>query len=189
MFQFDVQGQVAKSTHAGVPWLLYLRQQVGERVHFWPFDGWTVPDGRSAVVEVYPALWSRGFDSEERNGDQHDAYAVAEWLRRADLDGSLRAYFAPPLAPDEQALAQVEGWILGVMGPLNAATGVRPSAPAQRKAVMKRGRVMFDRISFDPKILGGRACIRGLRIPVSLILGQMAQGATQEEILKDYPDL
>jgi uncharacterized protein (DUF433 family) len=48
---------------------------------------------------------------------------------------------------------------------------------------------MFDRITFDPKILGGRACVRGLRIPVSLLVGQVAHGASQEEILKDYPDL
>lgn len=50
VFHFDVQGSVAKSTHAGIPWLLYLRQQLGKRVHFWPFDGWQIPTGRSAVV-------------------------------------------------------------------------------------------------------------------------------------------
>jgi uncharacterized protein (DUF433 family) len=48
---------------------------------------------------------------------------------------------------------------------------------------------MFDRITFDPKIVGGRACIRGLRIPVSVIVSQIAHGASQAEILKDYPDL
>lgn len=48
---------------------------------------------------------------------------------------------------------------------------------------------MFQRITFDPEILGGRACIRGMRIPVSVILGQIAHGATVEEILEDYPDL
>ena len=47
----------------------------------------------------------------------------------------------------------------------------------------------FDRITFDPEILGGRACIRGMRIPVSLIVGQVAHDATVEEILADYPDL
>jgi len=47
----------------------------------------------------------------------------------------------------------------------------------------------FDRITFDPKIMGGRACIRGMRIPVSVIVGQIAHGATVEEILRDYPDL
>ena len=48
---------------------------------------------------------------------------------------------------------------------------------------------MFTRITFDPKIMGGRACIRGMRIPVSVIVSQFAHGAAQEEILNDYPDL
>ena len=47
----------------------------------------------------------------------------------------------------------------------------------------------FTRITFDDKIMGGRACIRGMRIPVSVIMGQIAHGATPEEILNDYPDL
>ncbi len=37
--------------------------------------------------------------------------------------------------------------------------------------------------------MGGRACIRGMRIPVSVIVSQIAHGATFDEILKDYPDL
>ncbi len=49
--------------------------------------------------------------------------------------------------------------------------------------------VAFDRITFDPAILGGRACIRGMRIPVSVIVKQIAHGATREEVLTDYPDL
>jgi uncharacterized protein (DUF433 family) len=48
---------------------------------------------------------------------------------------------------------------------------------------------MFDRITFDPSILGGRACIRGMRIPVSVIVSQIANGATHQEILDGYPDL
>ena len=47
----------------------------------------------------------------------------------------------------------------------------------------------FDRITFDPKMMGGRAFIRGLRIPVSVIVGQIAYGATTKEVLEDYPDL
>jgi hypothetical protein len=50
VFHFDVQGSVAKSTHAGIPWLLYLRRQLGARLHFWPFDGWSIPERKSAVV-------------------------------------------------------------------------------------------------------------------------------------------
>jgi len=47
----------------------------------------------------------------------------------------------------------------------------------------------FDRITFNDRILGGRACIRGMRIPVSVIVGQIAYGASVEEVLADYPDL
>lgn len=47
----------------------------------------------------------------------------------------------------------------------------------------------FDRITFDREIMGGRACIRGMRIPVSVILRQIAHGATTEQVLRDYPDL
>ena len=47
----------------------------------------------------------------------------------------------------------------------------------------------FDRITFDKEIMGGRACIRGMRIPVSLVVRQIAHGASVEEILEDYPDL
>lgn len=47
----------------------------------------------------------------------------------------------------------------------------------------------FDRITFNPRIVGGRACIRGMRLPVSVIVGQIAHGATREEVLTDYPDL
>jgi uncharacterized protein (DUF433 family) len=48
---------------------------------------------------------------------------------------------------------------------------------------------MFKRITFDPQIMGGRACIRGMRIPVAVIVEQIAHGVTVEEILRDYPDL
>jgi len=47
----------------------------------------------------------------------------------------------------------------------------------------------FDRITFDPNILGGRACIRGMRISVSLIVNLVANGMTVEEIIVEYPDL
>ena len=114
VFHFDVPGTVAKSTHAGLPWLRYLRQRVGHRVHFWPFDGWSIPADRSAIAEVYPSLWSRSFPREGRTGDQHDAFSIASWLRRADLDGSLADFLDPPLTPSERTIAEIEGWILGV---------------------------------------------------------------------------
>ena len=116
VFKFDVQGSVAKSTHAGLPWLRYLRAQCHEKVHFWPFDGWEIPAGHPVVAEVYPSLWTRRFANDgERNADQHAAYAAAAWLRRADMNGSLGRYFNLPLEPEERAIAQIEGWILGVV--------------------------------------------------------------------------
>jgi hypothetical protein len=114
VFHFDVQGQVAKSTHAGIPWLRFIRQELGGRIHFWPFDGWDIPQGKSAIVEAYPALWSRSFAREGRTGDQHDAYSIAAWLSRSDRDGSLGEFLDPELPFEEKRLAGIEGWILGV---------------------------------------------------------------------------
>jgi hypothetical protein len=114
VFRFGVIGEVATSTHAGIPWLRFIRKRLGKGVHFWPFDGWVIPAGHSAVVEVYPALWSRSFARADRTGDQHDAYSVTAWLSRADQDGSLAAFLKPDLKAPERAVAQVEGWIFGV---------------------------------------------------------------------------
>ena len=47
----------------------------------------------------------------------------------------------------------------------------------------------FDRITFDPDILGGKACIRGLRITISLVVNLLANGMASQEILEEYPDL
>ena len=115
VFHFDVPGSVAKSTHAGLPWLRFLRRQLGVSIHFWPFDGWTVPPGRSVVAEVYPSLWSRDFPRESRTADQHDAYTIAAWLQKKDRWGRLCDYFTPLLNPAERTVAEVEGWILGVL--------------------------------------------------------------------------
>jgi uncharacterized protein (DUF433 family) len=45
----------------------------------------------------------------------------------------------------------------------------------------------FDRITFDPNVMGGRACIRGMRVTVSLILNLVANGMSIEEIVQAYP--
>ncbi len=47
----------------------------------------------------------------------------------------------------------------------------------------------LDRITFDPNIMGGQACIRGMRIPVSLVVNLVANSKPVEEILEEYPDL
>jgi len=115
VFPFDVPGSVAKSTHAGLPWLRFIRKKVRSRVHFWPFDGWDIPTGESALVEVYPSLLSKLFSSEGRTQDQQDAYAAAAWLWQADLDGNLNKFLKPFLLQGEYSEAEVEGWILGIM--------------------------------------------------------------------------
>ena len=46
-----------------------------------------------------------------------------------------------------------------------------------------------ERITIDPNVCGGKPCIRGMRIRVSDILSMLAAGASQDEILEDYPYL
>mgnify|MGYP003395613379 CR=1 FL=1 len=47
----------------------------------------------------------------------------------------------------------------------------------------------FTRITFDPAMMGGKACIRGMRFPVAVVLRMVAGGMTVQEILNDHPDL
>jgi len=47
----------------------------------------------------------------------------------------------------------------------------------------------FQRITTNPEVCGGKPCIRGLRFPVSRLLGLLASGETQETILNSYPYL
>ena len=115
VFHFDVQGSVAKSTDAGLPWLLYLRSKSAGRVHFWPFDGWDISGGKSVVAGAYSALFNKTFSRDSRDPHQHDAYLIAAWMRNADDSGSLMGFFAPHLDEGERGVAQIEGWILGLV--------------------------------------------------------------------------
>ena len=47
----------------------------------------------------------------------------------------------------------------------------------------------FERITFDPDLMGGRACIRGMRVTVAVILNLVADGMSAEEIVNAYPYL
>ena len=47
----------------------------------------------------------------------------------------------------------------------------------------------FNRITVNPRQMGGVPCIRGLRIPVATVVGMVADGMTVEEILQSFPDL
>jgi uncharacterized protein (DUF433 family) len=47
----------------------------------------------------------------------------------------------------------------------------------------------FNRITFDPTVMGGKACVRGLRVTVGTLLGLLAAGRSRDEILIAYPYL
>jgi uncharacterized protein (DUF433 family) len=64
-----------------------------------------------------------------------------------------------------------------------------PALRAGWYAIAEAAMFGFDRISFDPDILGGKACIRGMRISASLIVNLVANGMSVEQILDEYPDL
>jgi hypothetical protein len=60
-------------------------------------------------AEVYPALWSREFPMRGRTSEQHDAFSVAQSLRRANRDGSLAGYFNPKLYPQKRVVIGISG--------------------------------------------------------------------------------
>ena len=49
--------------------------------------------------------------------------------------------------------------------------------------------IPLSRVTFDPNIMGGKPCIRGMRVTVGMIVGLIASGHTREEILELYPYL
>ena len=106
---------MAKATHAGIPWILFLRKELGGKVHFWPFDGFAIPEGKSAMVEIHPSLVRKrypvpaGFTEYER-----DAYGAARWLQEIDRQEQLSRYLLPHLTDEEQLTVFLEGRILGV---------------------------------------------------------------------------
>ena len=138
VFHFDVQGSVAKSTHAGLPWLKHIRDQLGKAVHFWPFDGWAVPAGVHVIAEVYPTLWRNRYPVEARTPDQQDAYTACRWLQEEDRSGALGRFLVPSLASDEMTTAQVEGWILGAIRGKQA--GILATRPGRGWANITRKR-------------------------------------------------
>jgi len=105
---------IAVFRHAGLPWLCHVRERTQGRVHFWPFDGWDVPEGRSVVAEVFPSILRNRYPREGRSRNEQDAYAVARWLSETCERGFLGRYLDPPLTAEESRVAELEGWILGV---------------------------------------------------------------------------
>jgi hypothetical protein len=122
VFHFGVPGAVANSTHAGIPWLQYLRTHpdlIG-RLHFWPFDGWIPKEGCSVIAEVYPSIWNKNWEKYLPSQDQHDAFVIVKALCAYNQLGQLSQLFDPEqwsrtrLSDYEKKLACVEGWILGL---------------------------------------------------------------------------
>jgi len=67
-----------------------------------------------------------------------------------------------------------------------------PWTPSESDLAWKHwGRIVepIDRITFDPNVMGGKPCLRGLRVTVGMIVGLIASGCTHEQILADYPYL
>jgi uncharacterized protein (DUF433 family) len=116
-----------------------------------------------------------------RFGEDYEEYRrnVPRWAPRAHgrRPWSVRNADFAPASEVLQSTMQMRGrkWLL-------------ISLLAVPKVKQKR-EAMFDRITFDSQIVGGRACIRGMRIPVSVIVGQIAHGASWDEVLQGYPDL
>jgi uncharacterized protein (DUF433 family) len=55
--------------------------------------------------------------------------------------------------------------------------------------MIERRHMKFTRITVNPKQMGGMPCVRGLRIPIATLVGMVAEGMAEEEILKSFPDL
>ena len=121
VFHFNVPGQVALSTHAGLPFLRKLRKAL-PKIHFWPFDGWKVPRGKSCIVEAYPRLYLEKYPRDKSGtsqftSDEWDAYVTAKWMQVADREGDLKTLLNPTLPDSVREAAYYEGWILGVTWP------------------------------------------------------------------------
>ena len=115
VFRFDVQGSVAKSTHSGLPWLLFIRRRAG---------------GASPLLAVRwmggsGQIFSRGGDLSTIVEPELSEATVARPISTTPspsrrgckvpivLDDLLSGSI-PNLTPDERAQAQIEGWILGI---------------------------------------------------------------------------
>lgn len=84
-------------------------------MHFWPFDGWLVPDNKSVIAEIHLSIFRNWYAREDRTADQQDAYSVALWLAATDERGFLAGYCQPSLTDEERHVADLEGWIPGIM--------------------------------------------------------------------------
>ena len=133
VFHFHAPGSMAKATHAGLPWLRFIRQKLGDHVHFWPFDGGIFRLAALRSPRSIRHCGTRISPTTNCTRDQQDAFSIAAFLSRADADGSLIGLLAPDLTDEERKLAEIEGWILGAAGPA-AESKIAPKAARSRTA-------------------------------------------------------
>jgi predicted HicB family RNase H-like nuclease/uncharacterized protein (DUF433 family) len=122
--------------------------------------------------------------------------SVAE-LRRA-FQESVDDYLAFCAARNEPPGKPYSGTFTVPVTPMSALRGVLKSEKGAvptdediRQIIVGEllGMPKLDRITVDPGILGGKACIRGMRIAVSLVVNLLANGMSTAEIIAAYPDL
>jgi uncharacterized protein (DUF433 family) len=77
-------------------------------------------------------------------------------------------------------LARVPDW---------RAVGTRSKLNGSQPLTQERRLTQFDRITQEPSVMGGKPCIRGMRVTVGMIVGQIAAGLTIDQLLADYPYL
>ncbi len=92
-----------------------MRQELGARLHFWPFDSWEPPLGKSVIAEVYPSLCNQNYTNQGVTSHQHDAYCVARRMMQSDRVGNLSRIFQPELSLLDRQQAGIEGWILSLV--------------------------------------------------------------------------
>lgn len=122
VFHFSVPGSVASSTHAGIPWLRWLRRHpaLQNKLHFWPFDGWLPKLHKHVLAEVYPSIWNKHFKNNQKTQDEHDAWTVCRALQIEFSATDSSRWFSPQswsnhrLSESELLVASFEGWILGL---------------------------------------------------------------------------
>ncbi|NOZ87958.1 MAG: hypothetical protein GXP49_17190 [Deltaproteobacteria bacterium] len=123
VFHYKGPGSVYHSARAGLPWLAKIHGKAGGRAHFWPFDGFDVPDWKSLVAEVFPpmlrARYEKALPAEHAGNRQRthilDAFSGASWLAEKDENGYIDDYLHLLLEPVEIETVKREGWILGVL--------------------------------------------------------------------------
>jgi len=139
--------------------LRFIRQRLGARVHFWPFDGWDIPAGRSTVAEIYPRRCrARVSPAWTAPPTSMMPLASPDGFPRVEQDVTLAGFLRPALTPSERAVADVEGWILGVAW-LPPPPRSSPAASRVRSAlslIPSNAGVVLDRIVLQ----GGRVRAR-----------------------------